>query len=195
MTEESALRALIVLTPLFGMTGHVGADPPKDEKARAEAFRVFAKREAAAYTIRLEGSDRPLKFRPDSVLAWSNPVMGTLYGDVFVWTADGRPEAVASIYRFYSGATHRDNEFHSLSLGKLTAERDGAAVWTPSRPGLELKPIPGAPLRATRPPYGSARCAPWPRSSPAARPTVRAWNATCACWPSPSFATRTPRAT
>jgi hypothetical protein len=30
----------------------------------------------------------------------------------------------------------------------LTAERDGTAVWTASRPGLELKPIPGAPTPA-----------------------------------------------
>src|SRR5262249_10329510 len=83
-----------------------------------------------------------------SVLTWSNPVMGTIYGEVFIWTADGRPEAVASLYRFYSGVPHRDNEFHSLALGKLTAERDGTAVWTPARPGLELKPIPGAPAPA-----------------------------------------------
>ncbi len=148
VTNSSALRALIAIAPLFGMTGLIRDDPPKDEKARAEAFHAFAKREAAAYTIRLEGSDRPLTFRPDSVLKWSNPVMGSLHGDVFLWTADGRPEAVASIYRFYSGRPHRDNEFHSLTLGKLIAERDGAAVWTPSRPGLELKPIPGAPAPA-----------------------------------------------
>ena len=56
----------------------------------------------------------------------------------------GRPEAVASIYKFYSPLTHRANEFHSLSVGRLTAERDGALVWVPSRPGLELKPIKGA---------------------------------------------------
>src|SRR5262249_31713182 len=118
MTHQSAMRALIVFLPLFAMTGLVRAEPPKDEKARAEAFRAFAKREAAAYTIRLEGSDRPLTFRPESVLTWSNPVMGTIYGEVFVWTADGRPEAVASLYRFYSGVPHRDNEFHSLALGK-----------------------------------------------------------------------------
>ena len=55
---------------------------------------------------------------------------------------------MASIYRFYSTDPHRGNAFHSLSLGKLTAERDGAVVWTPARPGVELKPIPGAPAPA-----------------------------------------------
>jgi hypothetical protein len=145
MTNRSARHALIVLAPLFGLAGFVRADPPKDEKALAEAFRAFAKREAAAYTIRLGAGDRLLTLRPEPVLSWSNPIMGTIYGDVFVWTAHGRPEAVASIYRFYSPDPHRADEFHSLALGRLTAERDGAAVWTPSRHGLELKPIPGAP--------------------------------------------------
>jgi hypothetical protein len=148
MTHQSAMRALIVLTPLFGMTGLVGADPPVDEKARAEEFRAFAKREAAAYTLRLEGSDRPLTLQPEPVLKWSNPVIGTVYGDVFIWTDQGRPEAVASIYRFYTPPHHRANEFHSLALGRISGERGGAVVWSPFRPGLELKPIPGAPAPA-----------------------------------------------
>jgi hypothetical protein len=148
MTNQSAMRALMVLMPYFAMTSPVGADPPKDEKARVEAHRAFAKREAAAYTLRLERSDRPLTLRPEPVLTWSNPVIGTIYGEVFVWTAEGRPEAVASIYRFFSHDPHRANEFHSLALDRLTAERDGAAVWTPARPGVELKPIPGAPAPA-----------------------------------------------
>ncbi len=148
MTNQRARHALIVLAPLLGFAGFIRAEPPQDEKALAEAFRAFAKREAAAYTIRLEGSDRPLTLRPEPILKWSNPVMGTIYGDVFVWTADGRPEAVASIYRFFSPDPHRANEFHSLALGKLTAERDGASVWAPSRRGLELKSIPGAPVPA-----------------------------------------------
>jgi hypothetical protein len=148
MTIQSAMRSLIVFMPLVAMTGLVRAEPPKDEKARIEAFRAYARREAAAYTILLEGSHRPLTLRPEPVLTWSNPVIGTIYGDVFIWTADGRPEAVASIYRVFSPGPHRADEFHSLALGKLTAERDGAAVWTPSRPGLDLKPIPGAPAPA-----------------------------------------------
>jgi hypothetical protein len=144
MTNHSVLRVLIVLTGVFGMTGLVRADPPQDEKALAEEFRALAKREASAYTIRLEGSDQSLLLRPEPVLRWSNPVVGMVFGEVFIWTEQGRPEAVASIYKYYSPRTHRANEFHSLSVRKLRAERDGAAVWTPSRPGLELTPIAGA---------------------------------------------------
>jgi len=148
MIARKPLRIMLILTPLFGVTCIVRAQPPKDEKALAEEFRAFAKQEATAYKIRLEGSDRPLKLHPEPVLKWSNPVIGTIYGDVFVWTNQGRPEAVASIYKFYSPLTHRANEFHSLALGKLTGEREGTVVWTPSRSGLELKPITGAPAPA-----------------------------------------------
>ncbi len=61
---------------LLGISGLVRADAPKDEKAIAEGFLAFAKKEAAAYSIRLEGSDRPLTLQPEPVLKWSNPVMG-----------------------------------------------------------------------------------------------------------------------
>ena len=120
----------------------------RTKKRRAAEFHVIAKREAAAYTIRHLGSDRPLTLKPEPILKWSNPVKGSIYGDVFIWTENGRPEAVASIYKWYSPHTHRANEFHSLALDKLIGERDGVPVWNPSRPGLELKPIPAAPVPA-----------------------------------------------
>jgi hypothetical protein len=147
MTSRSMLRTVLVAASAFGMTSPAWGDDPKDEKARAEEFLVFAKREAAAYTIRHLGSDRPLALKPEPILKWSNPVVGSIYGGVFIWTENGRPEAVASIYRYNTNG-HRANEFHSLALDKLIGERDGGAVWTPSRPGLELKPIPGAPVPA-----------------------------------------------
>jgi hypothetical protein len=144
MTGRSTLRVLVVSACAFGMTGPLRGDDQKDENKRAEEFRAFAKREATTYTIRFAGSDRPLVLQPEPILKWTNPVIGSIYGDVFIWTENGRPEAVASIYKFYSPLTHRANEFHSFALGKLTGVREGVDVWTPSRPGLELKAIPGA---------------------------------------------------
>jgi hypothetical protein len=144
MSSRSAIRALMILAPLQVSGGFAQPDPPNQEKALAESFRKFAKQEAAGYTIRLEGTDRPLTFRPEPVLSYSNPVMGRVYGEVFIWTAEGRPEVVAAFYRFYTSDPHRGDELHSLSLGKLTAEREGSVVWSPARPGVNFKPIPGA---------------------------------------------------
>jgi hypothetical protein len=148
MSHRLAKQTLMVLAPLLGSAGFAPPESQKDEKAIVEEFRAFAKEEAARYTCRLEGSDRPLRFHPESALSWTDPVVGGVYGDVFIWTAEGRPEVVASIYRFYAQDPHRGDAFHSLSLGKLAAEREGALVWSPARPGVEFKPIPGAPVPA-----------------------------------------------
>jgi hypothetical protein len=148
MSSRSAKRTLMVLAPVLGSAALAQPAPQKDEKAIVEEFRAFAKEEAARYTFRLEGSDRPLRFHPEPVLSYTDPVVGGVCGDAFIWTAEGRPEVVAAIYRFYAQDPHRGAAFDSLSLGKLTAEREGAVVWSPARPGVELKPIPGAPAPA-----------------------------------------------
>ena len=179
------------LRALMGLHGLLRADPPEDEKARAEEFRVLAQAEAAAYTIQVEGRSRPLTLQPEPVLKWSNPVVGTIYGDVFVWTDEGRPEVVASIYKWYS----------PRSTGPTSSIRWRWARWRRARRsrGLDLLAArSGAEAdrgcrRAGRlgRHCGSARCARWRRSSPAGRPTARGWTATCACWRSRFIATRT----
>lgn len=124
-------------------------DAVKDEKPQesthaTETYRL-ALREAATYEF-YRDPDRTtkLKLRPRSILRWSNPVSGQLYGDVFIWTSQGRPEVIASIFKWYSPHRHMGVEFQSLSQRKLVADRDGSQVWAPLKAGVELKPIPGA---------------------------------------------------
>jgi hypothetical protein len=126
-------------------TGAAGADPPEKGRSRADAFQEYAKREIATYTIRLLPGDRPLTLQVGPVLKWSNPIAGEIYGDVFVWTWKGRPEVVGSLHKWYSPNRHSSMEFLSLSTGRFVASRDGRELWTPSRPGIEMKPIPEAP--------------------------------------------------
>jgi hypothetical protein len=132
-------------------TGPVGADPQAAGKSRADEFRDFATREIATYTIRPTAGDRPLTLKPEPILRWSNPIVGEIYGDVFVWTAKGRPEVIGSLHKWYSPHNHSAIEFLSLSAGPLVAERDGKEFWAPSRAGIEMKPIPGAPVPAPAP--------------------------------------------
>ncbi|MDR3618059.1 MAG: hypothetical protein P4L85_01825 [Paludisphaera borealis] len=148
MSHRLMKHALMVLSLLLGSAEFARSEAQRDEKAMVEEFRALAKEEAASYTFRLEGSDRPLRLRPESVLSYVDPVVGGVCGDVFIGTAEGRPEVVAAIYRFYARDPHRGAAFDSMSLGKLTAERDGDVVWSPAKPGVELKPIPGAPAPA-----------------------------------------------
>ena len=116
---------LTILSLICAMAGQVRVDPPAEGKSPPTNFMAFAKREAASYTIRLDGSDPPLKLEPEPVLRWTSPVGGEVYGFDFVWTLKGRPEVIASFYKWYSPYTHRSDEFLSLSAKPAVAERDG----------------------------------------------------------------------
>jgi hypothetical protein len=127
----------------------------KDESAKApsEAQRMeleAMKRSAASYRIAPD-NERPkdLVLAEEPILRWTNPVRDTFAGACFVWLVDGRPQAVASIYRYgVDGRVEEEHEFQSLATTGLTATREGKTVWAPRTAGIELAPIPGAPRPA-----------------------------------------------
>jgi hypothetical protein len=118
----------------------------KDEAARASEAATLTRKAEKAYKITLQGDGKAaLTLEPKPLLQWSNPVLGSFHGSVFVWTAAGRPEVVASIYKKYVPPPHHLGvEFHSLAAGPLSAERDGHPEWFPESAGVNLKPIPDA---------------------------------------------------
>jgi hypothetical protein len=91
---------------------------------------------------------RELKLEPKSVLRWTNPGTQRVYGDVFVWTIDGRPEAVMSLFKVWEPPRGLHVEMQSLSLNEVAAERDGRVIWNPTKPGLAFKDVPEAPAPA-----------------------------------------------
>ncbi len=124
-----------------------------DEKARASTFRAFAFQEADRYTFRRAGATGKAFTRsPESLLHWSNPVSGSICGETFVWTENGRPEVLGSFYRWFSPFRHRANEFTSLAATPVETDRLGQRVWTTRGPGVSFQPIPGAPAPASTSP-------------------------------------------
>src|SRR5262245_48202476 len=118
----------------------------KLREERSQQLEIM-KRAAADYEVRLETSGKSkLQLQTEPALRWTNPVRGTTDGAVFLWLADGRPEMAMGIYKWSSkpGEPDMEHELCSLSLGKLTSQRDGRPVWEPSKAGIELKAIPGA---------------------------------------------------
>jgi hypothetical protein len=111
-------------------------DVPDPAAATLENGKV----EAALYTIRSKNDDqKPIKLNVESLLKWQNSVNQSVHGNIFVWTKEGRPELVASIYQFYSPKVEFAAEFQSLSLEPLVIEKNGKEVWTPNEPGIVLK--------------------------------------------------------
>ncbi len=188
------LCAILVLV-VSGVFAQAQPTPGENtEAARATEAAAAAKRAAEAYrvTTREAGTDA-LRLEPKSLLTWSNPVLGSFHGSVFLWTANGRPEVVASIYKKYVPLPlHLGIEFHSLTEGPATADRDGHADWSPDRGGVKFRPVPGAPAPPPRPPGGSGRCAPWQEISPPRRQIGKPSAARCGCSPSRSTAMKTP---
>jgi hypothetical protein len=121
------------------------------ERARASVALELIRKEAKLYAIRPEGARAPLELEPGPLLKTSSPVMGSLHGGLFVWTSGGRPAVVAHIYKWYSPHQLLGVAFHSLTREKLIAEREGKVVWSPSRAGIQFKPVPGAPAPADSP--------------------------------------------
>ena len=151
MATRCVSRILTTVTAVVLTAVAAAADPPEKGKSRADEFRDFAKRAITTYTIRPTSGDRPLTLQPEPILRWSNPVVGEIYGDVFVWTSQGRPEVVGSLHKWYSPNHHSAIEFVSLSTARVVAERGGREIWAPSRPGIEMKAIPEAPIPASMP--------------------------------------------
>jgi hypothetical protein len=121
-------------------------DEPSSEAAKAT--RMTAE-ELKRWAIRVgDEPGRPAKVGSDPVLRYSNPGVGRVYGDVYLFTLDGRPEAVLAIYKWFTPYTGFEAEMHSLSTSRLRGEREGQEAWRPDRPGLELKDVPDAPTPA-----------------------------------------------
>jgi hypothetical protein len=145
-----ALLALLVSSGCVVGWHHISrGDEPSDSKgtdsAEIEETARLIKAELPNWKI-WKGSSRQveLKLEPKSVLRWSNPGTGRVFGDLFIWTAAGRPEVAMSLFKTWEPAYGFHTELHSLSLVALESERDGVADWRPTQPGITLRDVPGA---------------------------------------------------
>lgn len=147
----------------FLLTATIAVVGVEDEPAEKSGNTVEEQQIAAAlelttnaareFSLSIAGEDEvPLKFQPKSLLQWSNPAAGTIYGNVFIWTHEDRPQAIVSIYKWYAPFTHGSVEFHSLSTGPIIARKDGNVVWQPEKGGVEWKTLPGKDAAADSPP-------------------------------------------
>ena len=93
----------------------------------------------------------PLVLKPEPLLTYSNPIRGDVYGNVFVWTWEGRPEVVGAIFDFRSEDKF-DTELHALSRAGVVGVRDDKVFWNPLAAGVTFRPVPGAPAPAAAQP-------------------------------------------
>lgn len=122
----SKLVPLIVVLFLTFASSSLADEPANDNTEEANKRTTKA---AKTYEFRFKDDQAKLQLNPKSVLRWSNPVAGELYGNVFVWTDKGRPEVIGSLLQWYSPNTHASHEMHSLSEKTIEGFRSGTKVW------------------------------------------------------------------
>jgi hypothetical protein len=69
--------------------------------------------------------------------------VGSVYGEVFVWTVADRPAAIASIFRWYHPFKDGTIEIVSLSPAAISARDGGNLVWDCRSPGLTWQAVDG----------------------------------------------------
>lgn len=125
----------------------LAAETEKDvNKAGDEAQRASVAVAAKEFVGRCEFSvgqpaSRKLELHPDPILHWTNPTVGTVHGEVYVWTDHGRPAVVASWYRWFTPDWGRTLETTSLAEEPVTGRVRDIQFWNSEKPGLALKPL------------------------------------------------------
>ena len=114
-----------------------------------QLMAIYAK-DVGEFTIYRDPESREkLHLREEPVYVWTNAIRRQ-HGAVYVWTWQGKPEAIVSIFSNPApiagkrGITH---ELHSLSTSILVPKRESENRWEPQA-GLTLKPLPAAPVPA-----------------------------------------------
>lgn len=148
-----ALCCCSLLSPLARGEGPVAENRNRDlalqlttQSAKDYRFHLTA---PAAVDDPSRGDDIVLREQP--ILRWSNPERGEIYGNVFLWTQNGRPVVAGSLFKWYSPHQHMSHEFHSLATSGLTAKREDDQVWAVEAPGVTYAVVPDAPEVADSP--------------------------------------------
>jgi hypothetical protein len=140
MVDVKRLAALVLVAG--AVSGAVAAEGADEESAR-RVEELVGRYEFFA------GPGREAKFErhPQPLLAYTNPVRGQVYGKVFVWTHQGRPEVIGAFFDLRTDGSCY-SEMHTLARPGVVACRDGKEFWKPSAAGVQFRPVPGAPAPA-----------------------------------------------
>jgi hypothetical protein len=142
MWLRSSICLIVCLAAMAHQSSVGAAADGVDEKQRAEEAIKLCKAGAKEYRLYLEGESRnELQLKPEPVLNWSNPSVGSIHGSVFLWTHQGRPAAVASIFKWFEPLDQMACEVHSLSDVAVVARQGDQEAWRSSAPGIKFQRI------------------------------------------------------
>jgi hypothetical protein len=123
-----------------GLAVAIAADDDRSRKEAAEADRLC---EAALPRLQVTAGDTVLDNPTASVLRWTNPPIGRIYGNTYVWLLHGRPAVAGCIYRCITPWNLFRGELVTLAGPRLVARCDDKVIWRP-KDEWEWHPLPGS---------------------------------------------------
>jgi hypothetical protein len=115
------------------LAGSLAAAPrPDDDRGREEADEAERLCVAELPHWQLTDDGTALDRAKEPILRWTNPKVGRVYGNTYLWLRDGRPAAAGSLFRFFTPWRAFDGELVALTRTKLVAKRDGIVMWRPT---------------------------------------------------------------
>jgi hypothetical protein len=115
------------------------ADPSALDKQRQEEVARLAPAKARMLTLVVGDKPAQATLHAEPLLRWSNPIAGSVYGEVFLWHVDGRPAALASIFRWYHPFKDGTVEIVSLSPSPVQAREDDEVQWDCREAGVSFQ--------------------------------------------------------
>lgn len=142
----------LLLCLMLISTQPLSADDKSDEESLKADVAAMAKQTAKACEFTI-GSLKPTKLsqHPDPILRWSNPTAGRVFGEIYVWTDNGRPTVVGSFYRWYANGWGDTIEVCSLAATPIVGRREREEFWQPAASAIKFQPIKDAEAPAQTP--------------------------------------------
>jgi hypothetical protein len=130
------------LAPARHLRSQDAADKTADDKSLQKAKELL-EQSVDWYDV-LPEAEAKVGLRPHVVVSWRNAVRtNTGAALLAIWTDQGRPEAMATIFQNGKDICH---EFGSLARSKKIVVRDKTHVaWSPGKAGVEFRDFPDAP--------------------------------------------------
>jgi hypothetical protein len=122
----------------FGVSAVPADDRAKEELAEAEKLCAdeLPRWKLTADGVALDNPKEP-------VLRWTNPSVGRVYGNTYVWVQNGRPVAAGGMFRNFQPWNTFNGELVALTGTRLGAKRDDKEIWHPKEE-WKLHPVPAA---------------------------------------------------
>lgn len=139
MSRSLATTALLALVCF--VQAQDDAEPSAEETVRQNEVAKLAAAKARQVEMVVGSNDQAANLQSKPLLRWSNPTAGSVHGEVYLWSHQGRPVAIASIYRWYHPFKDSTFEVVSTTPQAMTAREGKQVLWEAEEGGLEFRPL------------------------------------------------------